>query len=144
MAYLRKERSETGLAIVDVDRPEESAFTRIPNGEAPARIAWSDSEHVRVTLVSAGAATFDTRARSWSAAPADTATVGHATAARDDALQARLEEKFPHRTVEILGSYDAGRRHLMAVSGAKGPARYYLYDNKDAMFVDVGRSSRAP
>jgi len=144
VAYLRKERSETGLAIVDVDRPEESAFTRIPNGEAPARIAWSDSEHVRVTLVSAGAATFDTKARSWSAAPADTATVGHATAARDDALQARLEEKFPHRTVEILGSDDAGRRHLMAVSGAKGPARYYLYDNKDDVLVDVGRSSRAP
>ena len=144
VAYLKKERSETGLAVVDVGRPGESAFSRIPNAEAPARIAWIDPEHVRVALVSAGAATFDTKARSWSAAPADSAPAGRAAPAHDDALQARVEEKFPHRNVEILGSDDAGRRYLLAVSGAKGPARYYLFDKTDDVLVDVGRSGRAP
>jgi hypothetical protein len=144
VAYLRRERSETGLAVVDVDKPEETVFAKIPGGAEPARIAWSDPEHIRVTLVSAGAATFDTRSLSWSAAPADSAPAGHPTAARDDAMLARVEGKFPHRNVEILGSDNRGRRYLLAVSGTKGPARYYLFDNEDDVLVDVGRSSRAP
>jgi hypothetical protein len=144
MAYLRREGSESGLVVVDVDRPDGIVVTRIPASETPARVVWSDSTHLRVTLSSAETLAFDTNARSWSAAPADQAAAEHGAAPSTGEMQARVEGKFSHRTVAILGSDKAGRRCLLAVSGAKGAARYYIYDNQDDVLVDVGRSSSNP
>jgi hypothetical protein len=144
MAYFVRKGPDSGLVVVDVDRPEGVIVTRIPASETPARVVWSDSTHVRVTLASAEALAFDTSARSWSAAPTDTGAAVQGAVPRPDDMQARVEGKFPHRTVAILGSDKAGRRFLLAVSGAKGAARYYIFDSQDEILVDVGRSSRTP
>lgn len=144
MAYVRREGSESGLVVVDVDRPDGVVVSRIPAGESPAQVAWSDSSHVRVTLTSAEVLAFDMNARSWSAAPSGEAAAERPVVPRMDEMKARLEEKFPHRTLAILSSDKAGRRYLLAVSGAKGAARYYVFDSQDDVLVDVGRSSRAP
>jgi hypothetical protein len=144
VAYLRREGSESGLTVIDVDKPDGAFFARIPGSEFPAQIAWSDSTHIRVTLASAAVLAFDTNARSWSAAAADQAGAEHGTILHQDEMQARVEGKFSHRTVAILGSDKAGRRYLLAVSGAKGAARYYIFDNQDDILVDVGRASHSP
>jgi hypothetical protein len=144
VAYIKRDRAESGLAVVDVDRPGDVLFSRIPNGEFPARIVWSDSAHIRVTFASADALAFDENARLWSAAPSEPAAAARGTIPHPEEMQARVEEKFPHRSVVILGSDHAGRRFLLAVSGTNGAARYYIFDNRDDVLVDVGRSSRAP
>lgn len=143
IAYVRWDRSESGVAVVDVDRPDGVFFARIPGGGTPAQIGWSDSGHVRVTLSSAEALAFDPDKKSWSASAAGAAAIGRGTIPHQGEIQAIVEGKFPHRTVAILDSDKAGRRYLLGVTGAKG-TRYYVYDDQDDILVDVGRSSHAP
>jgi hypothetical protein len=143
MVYLKREGSESGIVIVDVDRPDGMVVSRIPASEAPARVVWDDSTHIRVTLASAEVLAFDINARSWSAAPAEKAAE-NGNVPRWDEMQARVAQKFPHRTVAVLGSDKTGRRYLLAVSGKKGVGRYYIFDSQDDILVDVGRSNLAP
>ena len=57
-------------------------------------------------------------------------------------IQARLEDKFPDRTVEIL-NWDAGRtRFLALVAGRTDPGRYYVYAPAGEQLVLCAR--RAP
>ncbi len=144
MAYVRREGPESALVVVDVDRPDGIVITRIPASEAPARVSWSDSAHVRVTLASAESLGFDPKAMVWSAAPADGSAPSHGAPRTPDGIKARIEAKFPHRTTAILGSDDAGRRFLLAVSGPRGAVRYFVYDRQDDVLVDVGRLSHSP
>jgi len=144
MAFLKSEGSVGRLAVVDVDRPDGVFFVRIPSGDTPARIAWSDSARIRITLTSTDVLTFDTVARSWSAPMAGQATADRETVINQDEMQAKVEGKFPHRATVILDSDSAGRRYLLAVADTKGATRYYVYDNKDDVLVDVGRSGRTP
>jgi hypothetical protein len=143
VAYVRRDRSENGLAVVDVDKPDGVLFARIPGVATPAQIGWIDPGHVRVTLSSAEALTFDSSKRSWSAPTAEAAATGRGAIPREGEIQAVVEGKFPHRTVAILDSDKAGRRYLLGVTGAKG-TRYYVYDNQDDVLIDVGRSSHTP
>ena len=143
MAYLKREGSESGVVVVDVDRPDGLVVSRIPASEIPARVSWDDSTHIRVTLASSEVLAFDINARTWSAAPAEKAAETGNVPGKDE-IQARAAEKFPHRTVAVLGSDKAGRRYLLAVSGTKGIGRYYMFDSQDDILVDVGRSSLAP
>jgi hypothetical protein len=143
MVYLKREGSESGIVVVDVDRPDGLVVSRIPASEAPARVAWDDSTHIRVTLTSAEVLAFDINAKSWSTAPAErTAEIGNTL--KNDEMQAKVAQKFPHRSVTVLGSDQAGRRYLLVVSGTKGVGRYYLFDSQDDLLVDVGRSALAP
>jgi hypothetical protein len=143
VAFLKWDHTETGLAVVDVDKPDGVTFSRIPGGGTPAQVGWSDPAHVRVTLSSAGALAFDAGKRSWSPVAADAPAAGRGSIPRQDQMQAIVEAKFPHRTVAILDSDKAGRRYLLGVTGAKG-TRYYVFDSQDELLVDVGRSSHAP
>jgi hypothetical protein len=143
VAYVRWDRSGNGVAVVDVDKPAGVFFAKIPGGGTPAQIGWSDSGHVKVTLSSAEALSFDPGKRSWSAPTAEMAAIGRGAIPREGEIQAVVEGKFPHRTVAILDSDKAGRRYLLGVTGAKG-TRYYVYDDQDDILVDVGRSSHAP
>jgi hypothetical protein len=143
MAYIKRQGSESRLVVVDVDSPDGLVVTRVPASEGPARVAWDDSTHVRVTLASDEVLSFDIDARSWSAASTEKAPENRDVFHKDE-TKARLAEKFPHRTVEVLGSDKAGRRYLLVVSGAKGAARYYMFDSQDDVLVDVGRSSFTP
>jgi hypothetical protein len=96
-----------------------------------------------VTLTSAEVLAFDINAKSWSTAPAErTAEIGNTL--KNDEMQAKVAQKFPHRSVTVLGSDQAGRRYLLVVSGTKGVGRYYLFDSQDDLLVDVGRSALAP
>jgi hypothetical protein len=142
VAYVKWDRLECGLAVVDVDKPDGVFFAKVPGNRTPAQIGWSDAGHVSVTLSSAEALAFDSNKRSWSAAAAG-AAVGRGAIPREGEIQGVVEGKFPHRTVAILDSDKAGRRYLLGVTGAKG-TRYYVYDGQDDVLIDVGKPSHAP
>jgi len=95
-----------------------------------------------VTLVSAGAATFDTRSLSWSQRRRTPRPPGIRPPRATMQCWPSGGEVSPSKRRDP-GSDNRGRRYLLAVSGTKGPARYYLFDNEDDVLVDVGRSSRA-
>jgi hypothetical protein len=143
MAFFKRQGSESGLVVVDVGRPDGLVVTRIPASESPARVAWDGSAHVRVTLASAEVLSFDINARSWSAATVEKAAERREKVPTDE-MQAKAAGKFPHRTVAVLGSDDAGRRYLLAVSVSKGAGRYYIFDSRDDVLVDLGRSNFTP
>jgi hypothetical protein len=140
MAYLKRQGFDNGLVVVDVDRPDGVIVSRIPSGDAPVRVVWSDPAHVSVTLASAETLSFDPGARSWSTASAGQAEAEHAGIPRQVEIQARVGAMFSHRTVSVVGCDRPGRRFLVLVSGAKGAGRYYIFDNEDEVLVDVGRS----
>ena len=144
MAYFRREGSDRSLAVVDVDKPDGVFSARIPGREVPARIVWCDSSHIQVSFTSTNVITFDTVGRSWSTVGSQQGSAITGKVVNQDEMQAKLEGKFPHRTTSILGSDSTGRRYLIAVADNKGATRYFVFDDKDDVLVDVGRAARIP
>ncbi len=144
VAYLRSIKSTLELAIVDIDRPGRLAYGRFPKSALPpTQLAWSDPGHVRVTLSSSEALSYDVEGRR-SPAAAQEAPGGAPAQSPGADLQALVDGKFPHRTVAVAGSDASGRRYLLSVSGGAGPTRFFVLDRPDDLLYEVGRSEHSP
>jgi hypothetical protein len=142
VAYLKKRGSDSLLAIVGVDKPNDVSFERLPTGDTPSRVTWNDPARIRVGLDSAGTLSYDKAAKSWSTPTDPQSSFGQGTILNLDEIQARVEVKFPHRTTTVLGSDKLGRRYLVAVNDSKENTRFYVYDSGDDVLVQVGKSGR--
>src|SRR5262249_10321188 len=56
-----------------------------------------------------------------------------------EAMERKIQERFPKRNVEMLGWDDARDRFLLRVSSAKDPKRYFVLKSKDGLMTEILR-----
>jgi hypothetical protein len=147
VAYLTKGKNGLELAIADLGQHDiHFAGAVSASGEGPVQLAWLDAGHVAVKLPSSEILAFGNQGKhvdldpqilgssfgGFSSTPVDESSTNQ--------IQAIAQGKLPDRKVVILESDRRRNRYLLIASDRAGAGRFFVYDLKEDILYEIGRS----
>ncbi len=143
VAYLQNDGPMVRIVVANLDEPSRVRYYNLGRDfTGPVSIIWNTSQAIELR---AGSSTFARFTVDEELPPATAPGANSSDSpTTDSAIIEKLQRKLPHRSLTLI-NWDNQRRRVLFLAGKSAtPGRYFIYDRKLDLLVEVCRRQPTP